>query len=77
MTDYVTYHAGETLEDTFRRSDGDETGYAIPWPLILQLESTKAAYESTVAAIKQHIEDHQVPEVALETEEPTGEEYPW
>lgn len=77
MTDFVTYHGSETLEDTFRRSDGDEFGYAIPWPLIAQLETTKAAYESTVNAIKRHIEDHRVPEVELDTEEPTGEGNPW
>jgi hypothetical protein len=77
MSDFVTYHGSETLEDTFRRSDGDEVGYAIPWPLIAQLEATTAAYEGTVNAIKLHIEEHQVPEVDLDTEEPTGEEYPW
>lgn len=27
VSDYVTYHGSETLEDTFRRSDGDEFGY--------------------------------------------------
>lgn len=78
MTDFVTYHGSETLEDTFRRSgDHDEIGYAVPWPLIAQLEATKAAYESTVTAVKRHIEEHHVPEVELDTEEPTGEEYPW
>lgn len=77
MTDFVTYHGSETLEDTFRRSDGDETGYQIPDELILRLETLDRARQGAINAIKRHIEEQRVPEVDLETEESTGEENPW
>ncbi len=77
MTDFVTYHGSETLEDTFRRSDGDEVGYRVPVELISRLEQFDRARQGAINAIKRHIEDRQVPEVELDTEEPTGEEYPW
>lgn len=38
MTDFVTYHGSETLENTFRRSGGDEFGFRIPENLIERLE---------------------------------------
>ncbi len=77
MTDFVAYHGSETLEDTFRRSDGDEFGYRIPDELITRLETFDRAREGAVRAIKQYIKERRVPEVDLETEEPTDEEYPW
>ncbi len=77
MTDYVTYHGSETLEDTFRRSDGDETGYEIPDELIARLERFERARQGAIDAIKRHILEHRVPEVDLETDEPTRDEYPW
>ncbi len=77
MTDFVTYHGSETLEDTFRRSDGDEFCYRIPDHLIGRLEELDRARQDAINAIKQYIEEQQVPEVDLETEKPTGEELPW
>lgn len=77
MTDFVTYHGSETLEDTFRRSDRDETGYQIPDELIIRLEALDRARQGAINAIKRHIEEQGVPEVELDTEEPTGDEYPW
>lgn len=77
MTDYVTYHGSETLEDTFRRSDGDEFGYRIPAELIARLEALDRERQQAVDAIKRHIAEQQVPEVDLETSEPTGEDNPW
>lgn len=77
MSDFVSYQGSETLEDTFRRSDGDEFGYEIPEELITRLETLDRARQGAIHAIKRYIEEHQVPEVDLETEEPTGEEYPW
>lgn len=77
MTDFVTYHCSETLEDTFRRSDGDETGYQVPDELITRLEMLDRARQGAINAIKRHIEENAVPEVDLETEEQTGEENPW
>jgi hypothetical protein len=38
VTDFVTYHGSETLENTFRRSGGDEFGFRIPENLIERLE---------------------------------------
>ena len=77
MTDFVTYHGGESLEDTFRRSDGDEFGYEIPDELIARLETFDRARQGAINAIKRYVEERRVPEVDLETEEPTGEEIPW
>jgi hypothetical protein len=77
VSDFVAYQGSETLEDTFRRSDGDEFGYQIPDELIIRLETLDRAREGAIGAIKRYIEERQVPEVDLETEEPTGEEYPW
>jgi hypothetical protein len=77
VTDFVTYHGSETLEDTFRRSDGDEFGYRIPDELISRLETLDRARQGAINAIKRHIEEQGVPEVDLEIEEPTGEECPW
>jgi hypothetical protein len=77
VTDFVTYHGSETLEDTFRRSDGDETGYRIPVELVIRLEMWDRERKSAIDSIKRYIEEHRVPEVDLETEEPTGEEVPW
>jgi hypothetical protein len=77
MTDLVTYHGSETLEDTFRRSADDEFGYRIPTELITRLEAAEREREDAIDAIKRHIEEHHIPEVDLETEEPTGEENPW
>lgn len=77
MTDFVTYHGSETLEDTFRRSDGDETGYEVPVLLIDHLEALDRARQDAVNAIKVWIENHRVLVLDLETEEPTGEENPW
>lgn len=77
MTGYVSYHGGETLEDTFRRSDGDEFGYQIPDELIARVEAAERVRQAAINAIKRHIEDQQIPEVDLDSEEPTGEEYPW
>lgn len=77
MTDFVTYHGSETLENTFRRSDGDECGFRIPGELIIRLEMADREQEAAVTAIKRYIEDQQVPEMELDTEEPTGEELPW
>jgi hypothetical protein len=74
---FVTYHCSETLEDTFRSSDGDEFGYQIPSELITRLESADRARSAAIAAIKRHIEEQRIPEVDLETEESTGEENPW
>jgi hypothetical protein len=77
VTAFVTYHGSETLEDTFRRSDGDEFGYQIPTDLLDRLDAAERAHEDAVTAIKRHIEEHHIPEVDLETEEPTGEDNPW
>lgn len=77
MSDFVTYHGSETLEDTFRRSDGDEFGYQIPAEMITRLEVLEQARRDAIDAIKRHIEEHRIPEVDLETEEPTGEENSW
>lgn len=77
MTDFVTYHCSETLEATFRRSDGDETGYQVPDELITGLEALDRARQAAIDEIKRHIAEHQVPEVDLETQEPTGEDNPW
>ncbi len=77
MTDFVTYHGSETLEDTFRRSDGDEFGYRILSELINRLETLDRERQDAINAIKRHIEERRVPEVDLETEEPTGEDNPW
>lgn len=77
MSDFVTYHGSETLEDTFRRSDGDEFGYRVPEVFIARLEYLDQARQDQIAAIKRYIEERRVPEVALESQEPTGEEYPW
>lgn len=77
MTDFVTYHGSETLENTFRRSDGDEVGYRIPDELITRLEVLERARQGAINAIKRHIEENRIPETDLDTEEPTGEEYPW
>ena len=77
MSDYVTYYGGETLEDTFRRSDGDEFGYQIPADLVTGLEALDRARQAAITEIKRYIEEHQVPEVDLDTEEPTGEGTPW
>jgi hypothetical protein len=74
---WVSYHAGETLEDTFRRSDGDECGYRIPSGLLDRLEAAERDLESAITAIKRHIEEHRIPEVDLDSEEPTGEDNPW
>ena len=77
MSDFVTYHGSETLEDTFRRSDGDEVGYQVPDELITRLEVLDRARQGAINTIKRYIEERQVPEVDLETEEPTGEANPW
>lgn len=77
MTTFVTYHGSETLEDTFRRSDGDEYGYEISAELLARLEAADRARNDAITAIKRHIEEHRIPEIDLETEEPTGEENPW
>jgi len=77
VSDFVTYHGSETLEDTFRRSGGDEFGYRIPDELITRLETLDRERQEAIDAIKRHIEQHQLPETDLEAEEPTGEEYPW
>lgn len=77
MTDFVTYHGSETLEDTFRRSTGDEYGYRIPDDLIARLETLDRARQDAINTIKRYIEHRQIPEVDLETEEPTGEDPPW
>ncbi len=77
MSDYVTYHGSETLEDTFRRSDGDEFGYRVDGDLIARLERLERERQAAIAAIKRYIEERHVPEVELETNEPTGEENPW
>jgi len=77
VTDFVTYHDGETLEDTFRRSDGDEFGYQVPVVLIDHLEALDRARQAAVNAIKVWIANHRVLVLDLDTEEPTGEEYPW
>lgn len=74
---WASYHGGETLEDTFRRSDGDEFGYWIPAELLDQLEAADRARSVAVTAIKRHIEQHRIPEIDLDTEEPTGEDNPW
>ncbi len=77
MTDCVTYHGSETLEDTFRRSDGDETGYEIPAELIQRLETFDRARQAAINEIKRYVVEQRVPEVDLETDEPTGEDVPW
>lgn len=77
MSDYVTYHGSETLEDTFRRSNGDEFGYQVADELITRLETLDRARQDAINAIKRHIEERGVPEIELDTEEPTGEENPW
>lgn len=65
-TVHVTYHGSETLEDTYRRSDGDEYGYAIPSELIERLEQAKKTCNEAVEAIRRYIEDNGLPEVELE-----------
>jgi hypothetical protein len=77
VSDYVTYHCSETLEDTFRRSDGDEVGYRIPEHLISRLETLEQDRHDAIAAIKRHIVAQRVPELDLDSEEPTGGEIPW
>jgi len=77
VSDFVTYHGSETLEDTFRRSDGDEVGYKVPAELIVRLEALDRARQGAIGTIKRYVEERRVPEVDLETEEPTGEAYPW
>lgn len=69
LTEYVTHHEGETLEDTYRRSDGDEFGYQIPAALIEQLEAAEAARAAAVEAVRAYITDNDVPEVDIETGE--------
>jgi hypothetical protein len=77
MSDFVTYHGSETLEDTFRRSDGDEFGYQVPDELITRLETFDRARQGAINAIKRYIEERHVPEIDLETDAPTGETTPW
>ncbi len=77
MTDFVTYHGSETLEDTFRRSDGDETGYRIPDELIVRLEVLDRQRQAAVDEIKRYVVEQRVPEVDLDSGEPTGEDVPW
>ena len=48
-----------------------------PEELITRLETLDRARQGAINAIKRYIEERQVPEVDLETEEPTGEEHPW
>lgn len=70
MTDiYVTRHEGETLEDTYRRSDGDEFGYLIPEALIERIEVATAEHQAAVEAIREHITRHGVPEVEIDEDD--------
>jgi hypothetical protein len=66
MTAFVTYHGSETLEDTYRRSDGDELGYEIPVGLIARLEDAKKVCDEAVEAIRRYIESNRVPEIELD-----------
>jgi hypothetical protein len=77
LSTFVSYHGSETLEDMFRRSDGDEFGYRIPDELITRLETLDRARQGAIDAIKRHIEEQGVPEIDLDTEDPTGEGPPW
>jgi hypothetical protein len=74
MTVFVTHHQGETLEDAYRRSDGDEFGYQIPVELIERMEAAVKAMDEATGAIRLYIAEHDVPEVDIETGEPNTEE---
>lgn len=49
----------------------------MPAELITRLEELDQARQGAINAIKRYVEEQRVPEIELETEEPTGEEYPW
>jgi hypothetical protein len=68
VTDYVTHHEGETLEDAYRRSDGDEFGYLVPEELIERREAAERALDDANGAIRRYIKDNNVPEVELDDE---------
>jgi len=50
---------------------------ATPDEMITRLETLDRARQGAINAIKRHIEERRVPEVDLDTEEPTGEAVPW
>lgn len=67
---YVAHHQGETLEDTYRRTDcGDEYGYLVPAVLVDDLEAAQAALDQAVAAVRRYITEHDIQEVDLATGE--------
>lgn len=74
-TAYVAHHQGETLEDTYRRADcGDEYGCQVPRELVDDLETTQAAADAAVEAVRRYIAEHNVEETELDTTAPEPED---
>lgn len=69
---WVTHHEGETLEDTYRVSDGDEYGYQVPAALAAELEAAQACLDAAVEAIREYIDQHGLVEQELDDEEGEG-----
>jgi hypothetical protein len=65
---FVSYHGD--FEAAFRRSDGDETGWRVPEHLIRAREVAERQFDAANQAIGDHIRDHQVPEIDLDTDQP-------
>jgi hypothetical protein len=65
---YVSHHGD--FEDAYRRSDGDETGWRVPEHLIRARETAERQLDAANQAIGDHIRDHQVPEIDLDTDQP-------
>lgn len=61
----VTHHEGETLEDDYRRTDGDEFGYEIPVVLLERLEEARRELDAANDAIRRYIADNDVPEIEV------------
>jgi hypothetical protein len=65
VTVFVTYHGSETLEDAYRRSDGDEFGYPVPVELIERREAAERDLNAATDAIRRYISVNDVEEVEL------------
>lgn len=65
-TTWVTHHEGETCEDTYRRTDGDELGYLIPANLIDDVEAAQERLDAAITAIANYITDHDIAEQPID-----------